>query len=92
MAKVFVFAAAVNAGMIWLAVVGVLNSIIGLYYYMTVLKYVYLYRSDDDDKPVPMTRPNKVALVILSLSIILVGTIFAPWYNWAATAAAAVFP
>lgn len=91
-AKVFVFAAAVNAGMIWLAVIGVLNSIIGLFYYMTVLKYIYLYRSDDDNKPVPLTRPNKLALAILSLSIILIGTIFAPWYNWAATAAAAVFP
>jgi NADH-quinone oxidoreductase subunit N len=36
--KFAVFAAAVDAGMIWLAVIGVLNSIIGLYYYLTVLE------------------------------------------------------
>ncbi|MFZ5908997.1 MAG: NADH-quinone oxidoreductase subunit N, partial [Chloroflexota bacterium] len=32
-AKVFVFAAAVQVNMIWLAVVGILNSIVGVYYY-----------------------------------------------------------
>jgi len=89
--KVLVFAAAVNVGLIWLAVIGVINSIIGLYYYMTVLKYVYLYRSEDDDKPIPMTRAYKLALVVLTAGIILVGTLFSPWFNWAATAAAAIF-
>ena len=42
-AKVFVFAAAVQVNMVWLAVVGILNSIVGVYYYLTVLKVVYLY-------------------------------------------------
>lgn len=90
-AKVIVFAAAVQSGLVWLAVIGVLNSIIGLYYYLTVLKYIYLYRSDDDDKPIPMTSSSKLALVILSASIILIGTLFAPWFNWASTAASAMF-
>jgi NADH-quinone oxidoreductase subunit N len=89
-AKVFVFAAAVKSNLIWLAVVGVLNSIIGLFYYLTVLKYVYLYRSEDDDVPVPVTRSFKLALVILSLAIILVGSLFAPWFNWASQAATAM--
>ena len=90
-AKVIVFAAAVQSGLIWLAVVGVLNSIIGLFYYLTVLKYVYLYRSDDDDKPVPLTPSYRLALVILTAGIILLGTLFSPWFNWAATAASAMF-
>ena len=40
-AKFYVFAAAVESGWIWLAFVGVVNAIIGLYYYMTILKVVY---------------------------------------------------
>ena len=80
-AKVFVFAAAVKVGLIWLAFVGVLNSIVGLYYYLTVLKYVYLYRSDDEDKPLSISRPYTIALSILILGIILVGTLFGPWFN-----------
>jgi NADH-quinone oxidoreductase subunit N len=91
MAKVFVFAAAVKSQWIWLAFVGVLNSIIGLYYYLTVLKVVYLYRSDDDDKMIPISRPHKIALVVLCVAIILVGTLFAPWYQWSVTAAHALF-
>ena len=89
--KFFVFAAAVNANLIWLAVVGVLNSIVGLYYYLTVLKYVYLYRSEDEDKPLPITRSYAFALTVLTFGIILIGTVFAPWFNWATTAAAAMF-
>lgn len=90
-AKVFVFAAAVDANMVWLAVIGVLNAIIGLYYYLTVLKYVYLYRSEDEDKPLPVTRPIKVALAVLTVGIILLGTLFAPWFDFATTAAASIF-
>ena len=87
-AKFFVFAAAVNAHLIWLAVIGVLNSIVGLYYYLTVLKYVYLYRSEGDDQPVPVTRPCKLALIVLVIGILLIGTLFTPWFNWASSAAA----
>ena len=89
--KFFVFAAAVNANLIWLAVIGVLNSIIGLYYYLTVLKVVYLYRSENDEVPVPVTRPYVFALTVLTIGIVLIGTLFAPWFNWATTAAAAMF-
>jgi NADH-quinone oxidoreductase subunit N len=92
--KVFVFAAAVEAGWIWLAVVGVLNSIVGLYYYLNVLKYVYLYRfekEDEDQHPVPLTRPYAIGLVILTFGILLVGTLFGPWFSLASQAAANLF-
>jgi len=90
-AKFFVFAAAVKAGLVWLAIIGVLNTIVGLYYYLVVLKVVYLYRSEDEDKPVPLTRPYALALTILVVGIILLGTLFGPWAEWSARAAAALF-
>jgi NADH-quinone oxidoreductase subunit N len=94
-AKVFVFAAAVETKVwTWLAVVGVLNAIIGLYYYLTVLKVVYLYRADnpeDEQKPLPLSRPYAIALGVLSIGIILLGTIFGPWFHWAGQAAKALF-
>jgi NADH-quinone oxidoreductase subunit N len=90
-AKIFVFAAAVKVGLIWLAFVGVLNSIIGLYYYLTVLKYVYLFRSDDEDKPLPISRPYTIALSILIFGIILVGTLFGPWFNLSTKIASPLF-
>jgi NADH-quinone oxidoreductase subunit N len=90
-AKIFVFAAAVKADYIWLAFIGVLNSIIGLYYYLTVLKYVYLFRSEDEDKPLPIARPYAIALFVLIFGIIVVGTLFGPWFNLSSQIASSMF-
>ncbi len=90
-AKVLVFAAAVKADMVWLAFVGVLNSIVGLYYYLVVLKRVYLYRSEEEDKPILISAPYRFALAILTIGIILLGAFFAPWFTWTSGAAAGLF-
>jgi NADH-quinone oxidoreductase subunit N len=90
-AKTLLFAAAVKADMVWLAFVGVLNAIVGVYYYLVVLKVVYLYRSEKDGIPIPTTRPALIAIGVLSFGIILVGSFFAPWFTWSTNAAAALF-
>jgi NADH-quinone oxidoreductase subunit N len=93
-AKIFVFAAAVQSGLVWLAVVGILNSIVGVYYYLNVLKYVYLYRLENEDEekhPIALPRPYWIALFVLSLGVILVGTIFAPWFGLSQAAALNLF-
>jgi NADH-quinone oxidoreductase subunit N len=90
-AKLFIFAAAVKVDLVWLAFVGVLNSIVGLYYYLTVLKHVYLFRSDDESKPLEISRPYSIALTILVIGIILVGTLFGPWFNISSTIASSLF-
>jgi len=89
-AKVMVFAAAIQAKWFWLAFVGIFNSIIGVYYYLTVLKYIYLYRQeneDDEKQALPISRPYAIALLVLSVGIILVGSFFAPWFSLSNTAA-----
>ncbi len=90
-AKFYVFAAAVQSGWIWLAIIGVLNAIIGLYYYMTILKVVYLYRSEDEQVSINIPRPAAVTLVFCTLAIIGIGTISGPWLNLAVEAAKALF-
>jgi NADH-quinone oxidoreductase subunit N len=93
-AKVFVFAAAVESGWTWLAVVGVINSIIGLYYYLNVLKVVYLYRMPEEDEarhPVQVSKTTALALAVLAIGILLVGTVFGPWFGLSSQAAAALF-
>jgi len=93
-AKVFVFAAGVQAGYVWLVIVGILNSIIGVYFYLNVLKYVYLFRmpnQDEEQHPVPLTRPYAIALVALVVGVVLVGTLFAPWFSWSNAAAVNLF-
>ena len=93
-AKVFVFAAGIQAGYVWLVVIGIINSMIGVYYYLNAMKYVYLYRmpeQDEEKHPVPMTRPYAIALAVLAIGVILIGTIFAPWFSWSDAAALNLF-
>ena len=93
-AKVFVFAAGIQAGYVWLVIIGILNSIVGVYYYLNAMKYVYLYRmpeQDEENHPVPLTRPYVIALAVLALGVILIGTLFAPWFSWSDAAALNLF-
>jgi len=92
--KVLVFAAAVEAGWYWLVIVGIINSVVGVYYYLTVMKYVYLYRMEGENEeahPIPVTRPYAIAIVVLTIGIILTGTIFAPWFGLSTDAALSLF-
>lgn len=93
-AKVFVFAAGVQAGYVWLVVVGIINSIVGVYFYLNVMKYVYLYRmpnEDEEQHPVPLTRPYALALAVLTVGVILIGTVFAPFFGWSDAGAVNLF-
>jgi len=90
--KLLVIASAVEAGMAWLALVGVVNSVLALYYYLNVLKVVYLYRSEKEDEPLSVKGSWVLALVVCVLGVVVLGTIFAPWLSWSTDAALAVLP
>jgi NADH-quinone oxidoreductase subunit N len=93
-AKVVVFAAGIQAGYVWLVVIGILNSVIGVYYYLNAMKYVYLYRmpeQDEENHPLLLTRPYVIALAVLAIGVILIGTVFAPWFGWSDAAALNLF-
>ena len=91
-AKVWVFVAAVEAGLIWLAVVGVLNAIVGLYYYLVVLKWAYVYDAPEEEmaRPVVVPKVQAVVLGVLSVLIVVMGLVFAPWFAWGEWAARAL--
>ncbi|NIS80690.1 MAG: NADH-quinone oxidoreductase subunit NuoN [Anaerolineales bacterium] len=89
--KFYVFASAVQSGWIWLAFVGVLNAMVGLYYYLTILKVVYLYRSEEEDKAIAVPFPYALALVFCIVAIVVIGTVSGPWLNVAIEAAKALF-
>ncbi len=93
-AKFFIFSAAVESGWIWLAIIGVLNAIVGLYYYLNVLKYVYLYRMEGESEaqhPLPLSRPVALLIGVLVAGILVLGTVFAPWFDSARSLAATLY-
>ncbi len=81
--KFFLFNAAVQSGLVWLAVVGVLNSIVALYYYLVVIKVIYVDRTPDDDQPIAMTPTFAGLLGVTSVAVIILGVIPTIVFEWA---------
>src|SRR5690606_26315074 len=52
MGKLWLFSAAIEAGYVWLAVIGVLNSAVSLYYYIRVVVFMYLKKDTTGSEPV----------------------------------------
>jgi NADH-quinone oxidoreductase subunit N len=90
--KFFLFKAAVDVGLWWLAFIGVLNAFISLYYYLSVLKYMYLYRSDEEAVMIPVSRAARVGLAVAVLGILYLGVLAGPAFEWTRQAGAAFFP
>jgi NADH:ubiquinone oxidoreductase subunit 2 (subunit N) len=62
----------------WLALIGLLNAFVALYYYLNIVKYMYLYRSDEDDIAIPISRAAIIGLSIASFFIIYLGVSAGP--------------
>ena len=64
-AKFYVFLAAIKAGLFTLAVIGVLASVVGAYYYLAIIKIMYF----DEPKPSfePMPGELKAVLAVTGL-------------------------
>lgn len=89
--KFFLFKAAVDSGLWWLALIAILNAFVGLYYYLTIVKYMYLYRSEEDDVAIPVSRAARIGLVVSSLFIVYLGVNAGPAFELTRQAAAAFF-
>lgn len=88
-AKYYVFLAAINAGLYALAVIGVVASVVGAYYYLLIVKTMYF------DEPVegfvPMPGELKAVLGITGLFTLLFFVYPAPLLNAAIVAAKSLF-
>src|SRR5271166_5038406 len=63
-AKFYVFSAAVRSNLIWLTIIGVVNSGVGAYYYLRVIVVMYMRESR---KEVPVSRvPAALGLALIS--------------------------
>ena len=88
--KLYVFLAAIDAQLYWLAIIGVLTSVIGAYYYLRVIKVMYF------DQPTvtidPMSRSVAAVTGLATVVILLLFVVVSPVASMAAGAAAALFP
>jgi NADH-quinone oxidoreductase subunit N len=89
-AKLFVFQAAIEAHLYSLAIMGVLASVVGAYYYLRIIKVMYF---DEPVEALDRTISGEVSLVIAGTSLFTLLFFFfpAPLLNGAASAAASLF-
>lgn len=72
LAKFYVFMAAWQAGAWWLVIAAVLTTMIGLYYYLLILKTMFIAEPVSRE-PVPMPRAMGFTLVLSAAMVILLG-------------------
>jgi NADH-quinone oxidoreductase subunit N len=86
--KYLIFAAVVQKGGFWnvlLAVIGVLNSAVSLFYYAKIIKAMYLERSLND-RALPVPALYTGVLIALAVPVVFLGIYWAPLVSWAAAA------
>jgi NADH-quinone oxidoreductase subunit N len=82
--KFYIFAAVIEAGSqyYWLAFVGVLNSVISLYYYIRVVKHMYLIGERSETVEIPSSKLVIALLLFLAIPTFVFGWYFSPVVNW----------
>jgi NADH-quinone oxidoreductase subunit N len=91
-AKFYVFKTAVDSGHVTIALVGILTSIVSVYYYLRVVYYLYMKEADDAAHAIDPDIFGTGALVISLAGIFAIGLFPAPLFAAAGAAARALLP
>jgi NADH-quinone oxidoreductase subunit N len=84
--KFYLFAAAIQAGWTWVAVVGVLTSAVSLYYYFRIVMFMY-QRVETAATPAPLREPALVgAIVLCCIATLVLGIYPGPFIEFAKSA------
>ena len=88
-AKIYLFGSAVETGLGWLALVGVVNSVVSAYYYLRVVKVMYL-SPPLEEQPVESGFPIRLAIITTFAGTLFFGIYPTPLLNLAKTASSAL--
>ncbi|HEX7110982.1 MAG TPA: NADH-quinone oxidoreductase subunit NuoN [Mizugakiibacter sp.] len=81
-AKVLVLKAAIDAGMLWLAIVAILAAIVGLYYYLHVVKVMYFDKPEGEPLRAQVDPSLRVVLSANGLALLVLGLWWGPLLAW----------
>ncbi len=86
-AKWYIFSAAIKANLIGLAVVGVINSVVSLFYYLRIVKFMLI--DEPNNEHVMTNRVSASSAIIFGFAIMTLyfGLFFSPLVNWTKTSA-----
>jgi NADH-quinone oxidoreductase subunit N len=91
-AKWYVFAAAVSAGYYWLAIIGVLTSVISVFFYLRIVVMMYMTPSSEAPMRVPHVRAvPAAALAVTAILVFYLGILPTRVLDWAAASVGTIF-
>jgi NADH-quinone oxidoreductase subunit N len=82
-AKLYLFIALVDAKMIVVAIIALLNTVVSLYYYIRVLKNMYLVRDVKHSVHIELKPLGFVTILLLVIPVLLFGIYFTPIVDFA---------
>ncbi|MFQ5465454.1 MAG: NADH-quinone oxidoreductase subunit N [Thermodesulfobacteriota bacterium] len=89
-AKFYIIAAAIQEGFWTLAVIGVVMAIVAMYYFLLVIKSMYL-RLPVNTAPIPLDMTTRVLLYVINAVTIILGVYPGPFTDWAMDIATVLF-
>src|SRR5215468_6256569 len=82
-AKYYVFNAALKSDLIWLTIIGLVNSAIAAYYYLRLIVVMYMREPTVETAPEPVSPAMSTALVIAAIATIYLGVVPGSVLNYA---------
>lgn len=81
--KLYIFISLIDAQMVIVAVIAVLNSVVSLYYYIRVLKHMFINESTKDVPELKISLSDYVFILLLIIPTLLFGVYFSPMVEFA---------
>lgn len=81
--KLYIFKAVMDADMVWLAIVGVLNSVVGLFYYAKVFRNMWIRGIDDNKEKLNYSIGEYALLFAFAAPALYYGVFWSPLLYWA---------
>jgi NADH-quinone oxidoreductase subunit N len=75
--KLYIFSAAIKSDLLWLAIVGVINSVVSAYYYLRIVRVMYLEPAPSEER-VPSSHAFRAALGLSALGVVVIGIVPGP--------------
>jgi NADH-quinone oxidoreductase subunit N len=90
--KLYLFSAAMERGYLWLVIVAALNSVVSLYYYLLVLKRMYITDAPAGTGNVRVSLPVKAVLLLTTVGTFWIGILPGPVMRVLSEVSHRVFP
>lgn len=81
--KLVLFGAVLEGGWYWLAVIGVLNSVVSLFYYAKVIRNMWVRKVEANKPPFNFSWASQIVVLVIGIPTLIFGLFYGPILRWA---------